>query len=48
MVQIAYLLENYIGTGGWQYRYIRGRCSYVVLSKAEKQGPYGELVSQIV
>jgi len=27
----------------WQCHYISGRCSYVVLTMAEKHVPYGEL-----
>ena len=29
ILRIAYCLENCIGTGDWQCRYIRGRCSYI-------------------
>jgi len=31
-----YFLEHYIGNYDWKCRFIRGRCSYVVVSSAEK------------
>jgi len=37
---MAQSLENCTGTDDWQCRYVR---MYVVLSKAEKHLPYGEL-----
>jgi hypothetical protein len=45
ILKIVYLLENLIGNDDWQCRYIRGNVlMYVVLSKADKYMPYGELV----
>jgi len=37
ILQIAYLLENYIGTVVWHCRYIRGRCSYPRRTKRGKK-----------
>jgi len=36
ILKIAYFLEHYIGNYEWQCRLIWGRCSYVLLSSAEK------------
>lgn len=33
ILKIVYFLENCIGNDAWQYRYIRGICSYVCRSK---------------
>jgi hypothetical protein len=33
ILRIACCLENCIGTGDWQRRYIRGRCSYTCRTK---------------
>ena len=33
IMRVAYCLEKCIGTGGWQCRYIRGKCSYICRSK---------------
>jgi hypothetical protein len=44
LLKIAYFLGNYIGSGDWQCHIQVDAFICVVLSKAEKHMPYGELV----